>query len=873
MREGIRKRRPRTLVSLLASVASVLSFVVIGGITARVAHAQNPGFTEYSLTSGYDRPLAIVTGADKNLWFTELTGANIGTITPSGTVTEFPIPSSGSLGTGGITAGSDGNLWFTDLNSNTVGKITTGGAITEYAALSTANADPESISAGPDGNLWFTEQNANFVGKVTTGGTITEYAITANAGSEQIAAGPDGNVWFAEQSLDKIARVTPGGTVTEFQLTTGAQPDGVVAGPDGNLWIAEAGTGNIDKVSASSGTAGTVLAQYTLLTSGASPQDLTVGSDGNLWATEYGGNALARITTAGVVTEYATGESGNPFGITSGPDGNIWYTEYHGDAVGRFSINPCASLVDSASPSPIGAGAAETIGVTLTSCGVAPLSNATTTTSTTPPSGCPAAPAIPSFTTSSLPFGQTDPHTTTFAAPSCPGTYSVMSQTTVGTTVMATGSATYRVLGAGDSILYPTSPRPRWVTAGSDGNIWSTDQFGCGQFNSGQDLVQLTPTGVATCFEFQPTSLSQLTTGADGNLYVVVGSTKIAQVSPRSPTQLNWEVPIASGQSVIGDLTPGPDGNVWFVTATGSGGTVGFVTPGDHVKQFALPAGSGAPQAITAGSDGALWFGLSGAMMGRVTTTGALTFFTIPGGLSAGCGSNTGGCAALGPDGNVWFTGADPNTGQNYVMNISPAGVVHEYLTLTTNSGAEGITPGADGNLWFNQFELGGLGPCFGGGVGRITPSGVMTDFPSGCNDEHDEFNIVAGPDGNVWNAGYLVGGLAMFEVGAPSTCAPLAAAANPTTVARRAPETIAATIVNCSSTLQLMKLSSRIIPPSACGAPITTTTRVPLQPHVQTLVSDTFSAPRCKGTYTDKLTLSSGGTVIATTSVTYQVT
>ena len=845
---------------------SVLSFLTFGALAPRAAHAQNLGFAEFSLSSGYDRPLSIVTGPDHNLWFTELTGPNIGTITPSGTVTEYPLPSSGSLNSGGITAGPDGNLWFTDLNTNTMGKITTAGAITEYAALSTANAYPESITAGPDGNLWFTEANANFVGKVTTGGTISEYAITANAGSQQIAAGPDGNVWFAEQSLDKIARVTASGTVTEFQLSTGAQPAGVVAGPDGNLWVAEQGTGNIDKVSTSSGTAGTVLAQYPLLTSSAQPQNLTIGPDNNIWFTEYGGDSIGSITTAGVVNEYATGNSGgSPFGITSGPDGNIWYTEYHGDAIGRFALGACATLADSASQSPVGPGAAETVSVTLTSCGVAPLTNATTTTTTTPPSGCPAAPVIPSFTTSSLSFGQTDPHSTTVAAPSCPGTYTVMSQTTMGAGVVATGSTSYRVLAVGDSILYPTSPRPQFVAAGSDGNIWSTDQAGdCGQFGSGAGLVRLTPSGTATCFEFQPGGLQQLTTGADGNLYVVAG-TNIAQVSPSSPSELRWEVPVASSGATVADITAGPDGNVWFVTATATGGTVGFVTPGDHVKQFALPAGSGGPNAITPGSDGALWFVLTTARVGRMTTTGALTFFSIPGNVSPGC------CATLGPDGNVWFTGADPNTGQDYVTSISPAGVVHEYPTLTTSPGVTGITAGADGNLWVNEDENGQA--CFGGGVSRVTPSGAMTDFPNGCNDEHDKFNIVAGPDGNVWNAGYLVSGIAMFEVGAPSTCSPLAVTATPTSVVRGASETIATTVANCSTSPHLLKVQTKIVPPSTCGASTSTSVRVPLQPKVQTVTSATFNVGHCKGTFTARITLINGTTVLSTKSVTYQVT
>ena len=863
MREGIRKRRPRTLVSLLAIIASILSFVVIGGITARVAHAQNPGFTEYSLTSGYDRPLAIVTGADKNLWFTELTGANIGTITPSGTVTEYAIPNySGFLGTGGIAAGPDGNVWFTDLSNNTVGKITTSGTITEYAALQTANSYPESMTVGPDGNLWFTEGGANFVGKVTTAGTISEYAISGNASSTQIAAGPDGNVWFAEQALDKIAQVTPSGTVTEFQLATGAQPAGIVAGPDGNLWVSEQGTGVIDKVS----TSGTVLAQYPVLTSGASLQDMSIGPDGKIWFTEYGGNALGSITTAGVITEYATGESGNPFGIASGPDGNLWYTEYNGDAVGRFALNACASLADSASQSPIGTGAPETIAVTLISCGLAQL-NATTSTTVTAPSGCPAAPAIPSFT-SSLSLGQTDSHTTAFATPSCPGIYTVNSQTTVGSTVMATAQTTYNVLATGGGVLYSTYPRPQYIAPGSDGNLWYTD--------GSTNVNQITPSGTITPYPVLPSAGALITTGPDGNLYVTNGASGVAQVTLGGccGPQFGWQVPAGGTGNSINDIEPGIDGNVWF-TATGPGntGTVGLVTPGAKFKKFKLPVGSGAPQAIAAGSDNAMWFTLSSNQVGRITAAGAVTMFALPSNVGVGGGEGT---ATLGPDGNIWLTGADVTTRQSYVVSISPAGAVHVYSTLTAQPETGGIATGADGNLWVNEIELGPTPECssgFGGGVARVTPAGGMTDFGAGCNDTNPKFNIVAGPDGNMWNAAYYGIGINLIETGVSSACTAIAASNNPNTVAEGSTETISVKVSNCSTTPRLMKVATKTVPPSGCGTATTTHANVPLQPRVGTTVSSSFNAPTCAGTYKVTSTLSVGKTVLAKATTTYHVT
>ncbi len=47
-------------------------------------------------------------------------GNKIGRISPSGTITEFPVPNLLSE----IAAGPDGNLWFTEDSGNKIGRIT-----------------------------------------------------------------------------------------------------------------------------------------------------------------------------------------------------------------------------------------------------------------------------------------------------------------------------------------------------------------------------------------------------------------------------------------------------------------------------------------------------------------------------------------------------------------------------------------------------------------------------------------------------------------------------------------------------------------------------------------------------------------------------
>lgn len=164
-------------------------------------------------------------------------------MTPSGTVTEYPIPTSSSVPQG-ITKRPDGNLWLTEYLGNKIGKITPSGAITEYS-IPTGSAGPTAITTGPDSNLWFTEMDANKIGQITPTGAITEYSIpTTSSNPRVITTGPDGNLWFTEESGNKIGAMTPSGTFTEYPIpTSGSDPTDITTGPDGNLWLTEF-TGN-----------------------------------------------------------------------------------------------------------------------------------------------------------------------------------------------------------------------------------------------------------------------------------------------------------------------------------------------------------------------------------------------------------------------------------------------------------------------------------------------------------------------------------------------------------------------------------------------------------------------------------------------------
>jgi len=142
--------------------------------------------------------------------------------------------------------------------------------------------------------------------------------------------------------------------------------------------------------------------------------------------------------------------------------------------------------------------------------------------------------------------------------------------------------------------------------------------------------------------------------------------------------------------------------------------------------------------------------------IGRITPKGAVTEFPIPRPLADAKD------IAAGPDGNLWFT--EPFT--NRIGRITPTGAVTRFLLPNTPSNPFDcldtglvnrcplpfhIAAGADGNLWFTESGLVG-----GNKIGRITPAGVITEFPipGGKQDPFAlgaPFGITAGPDNNLW--------------------------------------------------------------------------------------------------------------------------
>jgi streptogramin lyase len=194
-------------------------------------------------------------------------------------------------------------------------------------------------------------------------------------------------------------------------------------------------------------------------------------------------------------------------------------------------------------------------------------------------------------------------------------------------------------------------------------------------------------------------------------------------------------------------ITAGPDGNVWFTGGPSvrgkeediSTGMIGKITTAGAITEYSLPHEA---QGITAGpgKEEALWFTELGDI-GKITTAGKPTEYSLPAGSEAHE-------IAVGPstsarDTSLWFTETGKEE-KGWIGKSNTSGTITEY-PLPAGSHPWGVTEGPDGNEWFTNSNPSHETWT----VGKITPAGTITEhsLPKGSNPAQ----IVSGPDGNLW--------------------------------------------------------------------------------------------------------------------------
>jgi virginiamycin B lyase len=283
-----------------------------------------------------------------------------------------------------------------------------------------------------------------------------------------------------------------------------------------------------------------------------------------------------------------------------------------------------------------------------------------------------------------------------------------------------------------------SSNKPRYIAAGSDGNMWFTE-------SPGNAIARITPAGVVTEFPI-PTANAvpdHIIGASDGNLWFTESGATANKIAKSTTTGTITEfstlfAPPPPDQPM--GLVDRIDGNIWYV-ANGSS-RVGFLSyNGSTAGETSVPTASSGAWGIATAPDNNLYYTEANTdKIGRITdlfhpqSEITLTAGTQPHDI------------VRGPDGNLWFTEfLRGNIGRLSPNSFSVTG---EFPTLTPLSGPEGISVGQDGALWFT--EPGSAGSI--DRIGRITTGGTVTEFASPVTGLGLR-GIATAPDGSLWFA------------------------------------------------------------------------------------------------------------------------
>lgn len=250
----------------------------------------------------------------------------------------------------GLTIDGAGNLFVAEGNNHTIRKITPDGVVTTMAGSpgspGTTNGTgaaarfraPTDITLSVDGNFYITDRDNNRIRKMTPAGVVTTFAGSSGGCDDGtgvaaqfsyptgIASDSAGNIFVASSSCYTIRKITPAGVVTTFA---------------GQAYMSDA----VD------GTGGAARFKW--------PVGLVIDSFDNLYVADSDSTAIRKITSAGVVSNFAgdynsygsvdgTGTAAQfsaPTGLSIDTSGNLYVVDSSSMSVRKISPARVATLV------------------------------------------------------------------------------------------------------------------------------------------------------------------------------------------------------------------------------------------------------------------------------------------------------------------------------------------------------------------------------------------------------------------------------------------------------------------------------------------------------------------------------------------------
>lgn len=322
---------------------------------------------------------------------------------------------------------------------------------------------------------------------------------------------------------------------------------------------------------------------------------------------------------------------------------------------------------------------------------------------------------------------------------------------------------------------------PLQLATSADGAVWFTSylQGTIGRFALPNTLNQFAiPSSTA-----RP---GAITLGPDGNIwfaetaYDQVG--RIATSGDCLGTVTEFAVPSALGGGISGITSDGSH-HVWFTSAGGdivgsldiTANTVpaacankgvsqpAVVDAGAAMTLYHLRKGSGA-NGIAVDSHGKVWVAESVRdSIARLDPTVSsaspnfeyLTEWSVPTPQSNPLD------IAVGAGDRVWFSENNTNMIATLPATATANTAIVEHSLGGTNLGPTGLTAGPDGAMWFAESTY------VSGSVGRITPSGVITQYATPPLGGAVIADVTINTDGTLWYTNFLTDAIGAMSTGA----------------------------------------------------------------------------------------------------------
>lgn len=118
--------------------------------------------SSFDYPDDWGEPRRIIAGPDGAVWFALSAVMALGRITPEGEITTIDLP----YGAGALATDAQKRLWFTDATGAQIGYVDARGTVHEVPLPKTPRMI-RSMAEGPDGAMWFADQIGKVIGRIS----------------------------------------------------------------------------------------------------------------------------------------------------------------------------------------------------------------------------------------------------------------------------------------------------------------------------------------------------------------------------------------------------------------------------------------------------------------------------------------------------------------------------------------------------------------------------------------------------------------------------------------------------------------------------------------------------------------------------------